>query len=347
MGFSFGQKKEKAKPKALATCADGNEMFPCLRTTLSSSVGKHYEKISTKKQIMKRKILKVVLIIFALFTAFSFYMSPSLGGLIKSDKDKPDKIVEKLEFENTRNTDFQIEYRNLSENSDLIKLKTDFRLDTIIQDAKSDFEKVLKVQSWVNSRWKHDGENTPEKKDAYFILKQAEKGERFRCVEYSLVASECLKSLGFKVRSVGLMTKDIEEVNSGGGHVVNEVFIPDLKKWIFIDPQYDVIATENGIPLNAVELQKVIANKTIFEIINPNKVIEKEDYIDWIGPYLYYYYVSLNKGKVSVLDRIIGTKKQLTLLPNGAKEPKYFQRIFRINNTYFTNSTADFYQTEK
>tara|TARA_R110000751_G_scaffold252930_1_gene352545 strand:- start:429 stop:1319 length:891 start_codon:yes stop_codon:yes gene_type:complete len=296
---------------------------------------------------MKRKILKIALLVFVLFTGFSFYMSPSLGGLIKGGKDEPDKTVEKLEFENTRNQDFQIKYQTFVENPDLTKLRTDFKLDTLIQNATSDFEKVLKIQSWVNSRWEHDGNNTPEKSDAYFILKQAEKGERFRCVEYSIVASECLKSLGFKVRNVGLMTRDIEEVNYGGGHAVNEVYIPDLNKWIFIDPQYDVIATENGVPLNAVELQEVIANKKPFEIINPNKVIGKEEYIDWIGPYLYYFYVSLNKGKVSILDRIIGSKKQLTLVPIGGKEPKYFQRIFRLNNTYFTNSTADFYQTEK
>jgi hypothetical protein len=142
------------------------------------------------------------------------------------------------------------------------------------------------------------------------------------------------------------MTKDIDEVNSGGGHAVNEVFIPDLNKWIFIDPQYDIVVTENGSPLNAVELQKAIANKEPIQIINPNEVIGKEEYIEWIGPYLYYFYTSLNKGKVSVWDRIVGNKKQLTLVPEGKKEPKYFQRIFRLNNMYFKNSTKDFYQTE-
>jgi len=34
-------KKEKAKPKALASCADGNEKFPYYRTTLSPTVSKH------------------------------------------------------------------------------------------------------------------------------------------------------------------------------------------------------------------------------------------------------------------------------------------------------------------
>ena len=284
---------------------------------------------------------------FILFLGFSLYMSPSLGGLIEGGKEKHDRIVEKLDFEKTRNPEFQIEYRTSAENPDLVKLKTDFKLDTLINDTISDFEKVLKIQSWVNSQWEHDGNNSPEKNDAYYILKQAEKGERFRCTEYSLVASACLKSLGFKVRTLGLMTKDIDQVNSGAGHVANEVFIPDLDKWIFIDPQFDVITTQNGNPMNAVELQKAIAYNKPFEIINPNGVITKEDYIDWIGPYLYYFYVNLNKGKVSVLDRIIGTKKQLTLVPKGAKEPEYFQRLFRLNNTYFTNSTKDFYQSGK
>jgi len=295
---------------------------------------------------MKIKILKILLIVLVIFIGFSFYMSPSLGGLISGGKEEHDKVVEKLEFTDNRNSNYQIEYKKYSDEPDLIKLRTDFKLDTIVKNATSDFDKVLLVQSWVNSRWKHDRENTPEKNDAYFILKQAEKGERFRCVEYSLVASECLKSLGFKVRNIGLMTKDIDEVNSGGGHAVNEVYVSDLNKWIFIDPQYDIIVTENGLPLNAVELQKAIANKEPIEIINPNKVIEKEEYIEWIGPYLFYFYTSLNKGKVSVWDRIVGNKKQLTLVPKGKKEPKYFQRIFRLNNMYFTNSTKDFYQTE-
>tara|TARA_R110001606_G_scaffold287155_2_gene435307 strand:+ start:223 stop:393 length:171 start_codon:yes stop_codon:yes gene_type:complete len=44
LGFSFGQKKEKAKPKALASCADGNEKFPCLRTTLSPAVSSNLKK---------------------------------------------------------------------------------------------------------------------------------------------------------------------------------------------------------------------------------------------------------------------------------------------------------------
>jgi len=41
MDLALEQKKEKAKQYALATSADGNEKFPCLRTTLSSTVSIH------------------------------------------------------------------------------------------------------------------------------------------------------------------------------------------------------------------------------------------------------------------------------------------------------------------
>lgn len=81
------------------------------------------------------------------------------------------------------------------------------------------------------------------------------------------------------------MTKDIAEVKYGGGHVVNEVYLKDLGKWVFIDPQYDVITQYDGVPLNAVELQQCIANHQDFELINPNNIISKEDYAYWIGPY--------------------------------------------------------------
>lgn len=295
---------------------------------------------------MKQKIKYTFLALLSLYVGFTFYMSPSFFGLIPGGKDIPDNAIYKLEFDKVRTSDRIIKYKINTQDSSLTKLREEFKLNSIIRDTKDDFEKVLKIQSWVQSRWKHSADNTPEINDAYYILKQAEKGQRFRCVEYSRVASECLKSLGFKVRNLGLMTKDIDVVNNGGGHAVNEVYIKDLKKWIFIDPQFDVIVTENGIPLNAVELQNAIAEKRIIEIINPNNVITKEEYIQWIGKYLFYFTTSLNQGKVSIWDRVIGSKKLLTLVPKGEKEPKYMQRMFRLNNAYFTNSIIDFYPTE-
>lgn len=275
--------------------------------------------------------------------AFTFWMSPRLGGLLNFGKASIDKEVFKLEFDTAATHEYELVYKDISERKDLVLLKNEFQLDSLIKDCKTDFDKVTKIQSWVQSRWEHNGRNVPEKNDALFILREAEKGKQFRCVEYSIVAGQCLLSLGFTVRSLGLMAKDIRDVKSGGGHVVNEVYINDLNKWVLIDPQYDVITVYNGTPLNAVELQDCISNNLSFEILNPNRTITREEYTTWIGPYLYYFTTTLKGESIGVWDRIIGNKKQLTLYPKGAERPKYFQNLIRINTSYYTNSVKDFY----
>ncbi|QCK16697.1 transglutaminase-like domain-containing protein [Mangrovivirga cuniculi] len=292
---------------------------------------------------MLKKVFLSIFIILIGFTAFSFYLSPRLGGLISLGKDKIDRKVHKLEFNEGLQNSFDLRYEDISGREDLVLLREKFRLEQIVDSIDDQFNQVLAIQSWVQSQWEHDGNNVPDKFDAVYILEEAQKGERFRCVEYSLVARECLSALGFKIRTLGLMTKDISEVKSGGGHVANEVYLEDLNKWMFIDPQFDVIAVQGGVPLNAVELQRAIAHNERFEIINPNNTISKADYVQWIGPYLYYFYVTINGQRISVWDRIVGNKKQLTLLSKDANEPEYFQKIFKINNSYYTNSLSDFY----
>lgn len=292
---------------------------------------------------MLKRFLKILLILFAGFTAFSFWMSPRLGGIIPMGKESIAKEIYRLEFDTVITNNYGLVYKDESNREDYTKLRTEYKLDSLVKNCKTDFEKVTTIQSWVQSRWKHDGNNAPEKNDALYILKEAEKGKRFRCVEYSIVARQCLASLGFTVRGLGLMAKDISDVKSGGGHAVNEVYLNDLKKWVFIDPQYDVITTYKGVPLNAVELQNCIATGKKFELVNPNKTITKEEYTKWIGPYLYYFYTTINGQSIGIWDRIAGNKKQLTLYPVASEQPQYFQKIFRLNNSYYTHSVKDFY----
>ncbi|NMM47446.1 transglutaminase-like domain-containing protein [Marinigracilibium pacificum] len=292
---------------------------------------------------MFKKIIYSFIILLICFTTFSFYMSPRLGGLLEYGEDEIEKSVHILKFDKGEENTFGLKYADISSRKDLVELKEKFELYKIVDSLSNDFQKVLAIQSWVQNQWEHDGDNVPSQKDAIFILEEANKGERFRYVEYSFVARECLAALGFKVRTLGLMAKDINDVKWGGGHVANEVYLEDIDKWMFIDPQFDVILTQDGQPLNAVELQNAIATGGDIEMINPNQTISKDDYVKWIGPYLYYFYVSINGQSVSVWDRIIGNKKQLTLLSQDAVEPEYFQGIFRINNSYYTHSLSDFY----
>ncbi|MCL7987186.1 transglutaminase-like domain-containing protein [Sphingobacterium sp. lm-10] len=290
---------------------------------------------------------KVVLGIFFLLILFIFWMSPRLGGLIAMGKDQVDTTIYPLRFDYDKSANIKLAYRDLSQEADYVYLRETYKLDSIVQHCHTEFEQIAAIQSWVQSRWVHDGENVPEYQDAVYILREAEKGRRFRCVEYATVAQQCLASLGFRTRQLSLMIRDIAEVKWGGGHVVNEVYMTDLQKWVFIDPQYDAIIIHKGVPMNAIELQACLVNGDDFELLNPNSLISKEDYKSWIAPYLYYFTVSLQKGPTTVWDRIVGNKRQLTLYPIDAEQPAYFQKMIRLNTAIYTHAIQEFYPRVK
>jgi hypothetical protein len=153
-------------------------------------------------------------------------------------------------------------------------------------------------------------------------------------------------------RVLGLKTRDVEKVKLGAGHVVSEVYLTNLNKWVFIDPQFNVIPTLDGKPLNAVEFQNAIVNNLDnLKLINLHGEISTEisdNYIDWVAKYLFYFDVLFDQrvGKEINYKRINGMTK-ITLVPIGEKEPKVFQRRSKIDFSYYTNSLNDFYRSPK
>lgn len=141
---------------------------------------------------------------------------------------------------------------------------------------------------------------------------------------------------------LGLKMKDVETIESGAGHVAAEVFLNDLQKWAFIDGQFAVMPLLNGVPLNAVEFQKAIAeNYGQLEIQSP--VSDKKEYIEWIYPYLYYFDVHFDNREGSETRRQVKGKSALMLVPSGAKYPTVFQRKYPLNHFLYTHSLKDFY----
>jgi len=228
-------------------------------------------------------------------------------------------------------------------------LRESYKLDSLSDLGKSQFEKIKIILDWTNRQWKHNGSNNPSKSDALTILREASEGKLFRCVEYGIVASASLNSIGIKARVLGLKTRDVEKVRRGAGHVVTEVYSTEFEKWIFIDPQFNVLPVLNDIPLNAVEFQNAILNnREKLILINLNGEIDKvnaDSYINWIAKYLFYFDALFDQRISDDLNyrRIKGMTK-LTLVPEGYKEPRVFQRSSKINYSHYTNSVKDFYR---
>jgi hypothetical protein len=120
--------------------------------------------------------------------------------------------------------------------------------------SPSAWETALATLAWVTSRWRHANAHM-EIDDAVECLRRVDEGQRFACVEYSLVLSQALNALGIPSRRLSLRQVNYH-TGLGRGHVVSEAWIDDLSRWVVLDGQNGLYWTgADGEPLGAVELQ--------------------------------------------------------------------------------------------
>lgn len=243
---------------------------------------------------------------------------------------------------------YQFHYADTLNNAFLKELRTANNLEQLTA-GQSELEKIKTILDWTSKQWAHNGSNTPTKSDALTILAEARQGKQFRCVEYGIVATAAHNCIGIPARTLGLKTRDVEKVRHGAGHVVSEIYSKELGKWIYIDPQFNIMPTLNGTPITGVEFRKAIYTKDAgLKLVNKQGPLSKEDsdsYIKWIGKYLFYFDILFDQKTLDSdkFMRINGMSK-LTLVPAGHKEPRIFQRSNKINYSYYTNSLNDFYR---
>ncbi|MCB2377930.1 transglutaminase-like domain-containing protein [Hymenobacter sp. BT635] len=225
-----------------------------------------------------------------------------------------------------------------SDEAYLVTLRENYALNDIIAGKTTDFDKARTLCTWVHNRWVHDGHVRAKKPDPLSILKEADMGSNFQCIEYSIVLSGVLTAVGIPARAVYLKTADSETRRQGAGHAVTEVWLRDQQKWAMLDGQWDAVPLLDNEPINAIELQKALSTNNPALRIETASNTRAKTYFNWISPYLYYF--------DTVLDNRFGIKTQpsgVMLVPNGAKCPTVFQRDTPIRRMRYTNSVATFY----
>jgi hypothetical protein len=229
----------------------------------------------------------------------------------------------------------------------LLDLRAQYPLDSLVSGTTDDFQKALKLLTWVTSLWKHDGMNEPKEAHAAYILEQVAQGERFRCVEYGTVLHAVLTAVGLPARQIGLKMKDTDKISMGAGHVATEVYLPSLKKWVFLDPQFGTYLSYKGILLSAAEAGEQFTKNAKDIVVGGNLSPEKQqDYKTWIRPYLYYLDFSVDFSPRNGKDQNrqkFGEFSQVMLMPLGAKPLTVFQRKYPIKNTYYTHNLIAVY----
>lgn len=261
----------------------------------------------------------------------------------------PSRKIHAISFETTAtHPELKFIYPDSVNSPELAQLRSKYQLDTLMAGKSSEFEKQLALLAWTNSRWEHSGSNTPSASNTFTILEEAQQGKKFRCVEYGIVLKSVLAAYGFPARTLGLKTRDVERTRIGAGHVLTEVWSETYQKWYLLDGQFNIVVVQNGVPLNAVEIQKAIQQQETISFVDGQGEIDKsrrKKYLKFLPHYLYYFDYKFDQRDLPYAQLVkVNGKGVLMLVPQGAAKPTIFQRKHPMDYLHYTNSLADFYR---
>ncbi|EGT3616761.1 transglutaminase domain-containing protein [Clostridium perfringens] len=147
------------------------------------------------------------------------------------------------------------------------KLKAKYNLLEIAEEGNS-FSKANNLLNWLSSNvYHHPTYDNHIKNNALDLLEYsfkqgADRGINCRALSITLV--DCLLSIGLKARVIYLMPCSPYDWDN---HVVCEVYVPELSKWIMLDPTYSTyFMDENNNILNVLELRDLLANRGRFKV---------------------------------------------------------------------------------
>ncbi|MFD0794126.1 TPR end-of-group domain-containing protein [Mucilaginibacter litoreus] len=207
--------------------------------------------------------------------------------------------------------------------ANLVALRKQFKLDSIA-DKGDEASKAINLLKWVHNTVNHDGQHESGIKliNANEIISKATSQKiGVSCGELATTLNECYLAMGWKARKVYCFPKDSLNIDFDS-HVINVVYLPSLKKWVWMDPTNNAyVRDEHNNLLGIAEVrQRLIDNQPLVlnEDANWNNrsKITKADYLDnYMAKNLYMVYSPLKSAynyETRDKDRTI---TYVTLLP--------------------------------
>jgi hypothetical protein len=127
----------------------------------------------------------------------------------------------------------------------------------------NDLSRAINILHWISNNIQHNGTKPiPEEIDSLALFDNAwGKGYDFgiNCRFLSILLADCLLSIGLFARPLYLMPfSPYDEDN----HVVTQVFIRELNKWIMLDPSFDAyVMNQEKEMLNIFEIRDLLSNQ--------------------------------------------------------------------------------------
>ncbi|MBA4388557.1 MAG: hypothetical protein C0404_11285 [Verrucomicrobia bacterium] len=169
----------------------------------------------------------------------------------------------------------------------LAKFRKAINLDAVVAEGKTDFDKLVLLMDWVGS-CKND--RTQKKNitkgfyawDIEAVAEVTEKSDSDKkigkatifghCMSYAEVLSISASALGYKSRHMAVV--GFKEAS----HEVVEVWVPSLKKWVYLDPSLSnyYMDKDTKAVLNIIEQHNIVAKTFVPEGKDMNWFIRRD-----------------------------------------------------------------------
>lgn len=145
-------------------------------------------------------------------------------------------------------------YTFITENADAKELKLlrelyDF--DEYVLQSKYEYGQTILLKDWVYRTLPYGFKSSvPSLRNSLTIMKLAKKGQtKFMCSSFAALYMQCAQSLGRTARYIFLRRP------SGQQHAAVDIWSSQYRKWIYIDPTWNLHVEENGLPLSLPEIR--------------------------------------------------------------------------------------------
>jgi Transglutaminase-like superfamily len=135
--------------------------------------------------------------------------------------------------------------------------------DVLNVDYPDSLSKTVAIRQWVRRQQSQDDAvwSTPVKvdhEDPHRLLEEQRSGIPGSCRRFCYILTGALLSAGFDARIVSFTSSLFRR--GAKRHVVVEVMIEELDKWVVLDPTFDTLVLIDGRLASALELHEAVAS---------------------------------------------------------------------------------------
>jgi hypothetical protein len=168
----------------------------------------------------------------------------NLNGFLRSLKKSGPYVNDTLTFH----------IQSVPDSAKAAKIREYFQLDTLYEASASTWDKTLAIAQFVARNIPHANQKSEPRSrnaiDLWEFTRTVEPG--FNCRLHSILTFELLTSVGIDATFVTCLPKK----DDGDCHVVNQVWIPELEKWVMIDSDSGGYCATDGNG-NLLSLQEI------------------------------------------------------------------------------------------